>query len=122
MFHVAFVGVGEVTGHVETTLANMESCRPGLGKVVDVDPEFLEVERHPLALDDGRVVIGAAARSRVRYDPKILPRVEVGDRVALHWDFPGLVLTEARAHALERYTRESLDAANEALPGLRALR
>jgi hypothetical protein len=122
VFHVAFVGVGEVTGHVETTIKNMEACRPGLGSVVSMDSEFLEVERHPLRLREGRVELGEATRSRVRCDPKILPGVAVGDRVALHWDHPALILTETQVKALERYTRESLDAANAALPGLRELR
>jgi hypothetical protein len=121
-FHVAFVGVGEVTGHVETTIANMEACRPGLATVVARDAEFLTVERGPLRLRDGRVELGPPASSRVRYDPKILPEVAVGDRVAMHWDLPALRLTDPQAKALDRYTRESLDAANAALPGLRALR
>jgi len=121
-FHVTFVGVGEVTGHVETTLANMEACRPGLGEVTGKDAEFLSVERHPLRLVHGKLGLGPAARSRVRYDPLILPGLEVGDRVALHWDHPALVLTKSQAEALTRYTEESLAAANEALPGLRPFR
>jgi Family of unknown function (DUF6390) len=122
VFHVAFVGVGEVTGHVETTLANMEKCRPALATVRERDGDHLEVERSALRLVDGRLVLGGAVRSRVAYDPKILGRVRPGDRVALHWEHPALVLTDGQADALDHYTRESLAAANEALPGLRALR
>jgi Family of unknown function (DUF6390) len=121
-FHVAYVGVGEVTGHVETTLANIESCRPSIGSVQAMDAESLELERRPLVLAEGTLVPGEAVRTRVRFDPKILPRVRVGDRVALHWGHPALVLTDRQAEALERYSRASLESANAALPGLRALR
>jgi hypothetical protein len=121
-FHVAFVGVGEVTGHVETTIANMEACRPGLGRVVTKEDETLEVERRPLTLVDEKLALGPPVRSRVRFDPKILPKVRGGDSVALHWNLPALVLTDEQTRALERYTQESLDAANAALPGLRPFR
>ncbi len=121
-FHVTFVGVGEVTGHVETTLANIEHCRPSLATVTAVERDELEVERTPYEVRDGRLVPGAPARSRVRYDPKVVPGVRAGAKVALHWEHPALVLTESRADALARYTERSVAAANSALPGLRALR
>ncbi len=64
-FHVAFVGVGEVTGHVETTIANMESCRPAEAVVVAKEPEFLEVDRRSLRAVAGRRELGPAARGRL---------------------------------------------------------
>jgi len=120
-FHVSFVGVGEVTGHVATTLANMELCRPGWATVVSVEPKALVLDRSSLLLAEGRLVLGGPERTTLAYDPAILPDVAVGSRVALHWKHPALVLTEAQASALERHTRRALSAANEALPGLRAL-
>ncbi len=120
-FHVAFVGVGEVTGHVATTLANMEACRPAAARVVGVDASYLELERRPLALAGGRLALAAPVRERRRFDPAILPRVGTGDTVAVHWGHPAVVLTPAQAGSLVRYTARSLDAANDALPGLRAL-
>jgi Family of unknown function (DUF6390) len=120
-FHVSFVGVGEVTGHVETTVANMEACRPARVKVVDLGEGWLEGERAPLVIVEHRLALGPPKRERLRYDPGILPGLKVGDSVAVHWNFPALVLTPARASALDRYTEWSLTAANEALPALRAL-
>jgi hypothetical protein len=120
-FHVAFVGVGEVTGHVATTLANMEACRPTAARVVGVDAPFLDLERRPLALAGGRLALAAPVRERRRFDPAILPEIGTGDTVAVHWGHPAVVLTPAQAGSLDRYTARSLDAANEALPGLRAL-
>ncbi len=120
-FHVFFVGVGEVTGHVPTTLANMESCRVARGEVVGVEGSTLSLQVCPLEHDGPRLLSGLGAPRRLPYDPAILPGVRPGDPVALHWNHPALLLSPAQAGALERYTARSLDAANQALPGLRAL-
>ncbi len=120
-FHVTFVGVGEVTGHVETTLANMEACRPTPARVVRVAAGELGLQFRPLVVVHGRVAREGVERSRLPFDAKILPKVEAGDVVALHWRHPALLLTEEQSRALERYTDRSFEAANEALPGLRAL-
>ncbi|MGP8078285.1 MAG: DUF6390 family protein [Thermoplasmata archaeon] len=119
MFHVAFVGVGAVTGHVPTTLANVESCRPAWATVLERLPGgSLRVARPSLAVDRGRLVLGPAAPQEVRYDPEVVPEAVPGREVALHWGWPALTLTPAQSEALRQYTRRSLDAANEALPGL----
>jgi hypothetical protein len=120
-FHVSFVGVGEVTGHVETTLANMDRCRPGWATVVSVDEKTLLLDRSTLVLSAGRLALDGPQRTTLAYDPAILPDVREGSRVALHWNHPALVLTDTQASSLEHYTRLALTAANEALPGLRAL-
>jgi hypothetical protein len=120
-FHVSFVGVGEVTGHVPTTLANIELCRPGWATVVSVEPKTLVLDRSTLVAAEGRLDLAGPQRVSLAYDPAILPDVVKGSRVALHWNHPALVLTDAQASALERHTRRALSAANEALPGLRAL-
>jgi Family of unknown function (DUF6390) len=120
-FHVSFVGVGEVTGHVETTLANMERCRPGWATVVSVRENALVVDQSPLVLSEGRLSLGGPRRASLTYDPAILPDVREGSRIAVHWNHPAVVLTDAQASSLEHYTAMALSAANEALPGLRAL-
>lgn len=120
-FHVTFVGVGEVTGHVETTLANMEACRPAIARVREVRNVSLTVERSPLKLTGGRLTRGPAETGAQPFDPRILRRVEPGDVLAVHWGHAALVLDPTQARALERYTDRSIAAANEALPGLRAL-
>lgn len=121
-FHVAYVGVGEVTGHVPTTLANLEACRPAPARVTRCLPGELEVERRPLVVDGGRLELGPPTRERRPFDPRIVPEPRVGDWVALHWGHPALLLHEAQRAALEEYTRRSIAAANEALPALRTLR
>jgi hypothetical protein len=120
-FHVSFVGVGNVTGHVETTLANMEACRPGWGTVRARSEATLSVERSSWAVREGRLVAGPPRVVEVSYDPRVLPDVQVGATVALHWNWPALQLGSSQRSALEEYSRRSFESANEALPGLHAL-
>ena len=120
-FHVSFVGVGNVTGHVETTLANMEACRPAWGTVRARNGSRLTVERSSWAVRDGRLVVGPSKTVEVSFDPRVLPEVRVGAEVALHWDWPALQLEATQRTALEEYSRRSIESANEALPRLRVL-
>ena len=112
VFHDAFVGVGNVTGHVETTLPNMEACRPAWARVTRVEGGSLHLEKPVLRLDGRRLEIGPAERETVAYDPRFLPGVSAGDTVALHWNWPALVLDEDQAANLREYTERSLEAAN----------
>jgi Family of unknown function (DUF6390) len=114
VFHVSYVGVGAVTGHVATTLANLEACRPAGAEVVAVGPERLTVRQPALRLVEGRLELGGAHERELRYDPRVLPTVAVGSIVAIHWGWPALELDADQARALERYSERSWSAANEA--------
>lgn len=120
-FHVSFVGVGAVTGHVPTTIANIEACRPAWARVEEIRPGSLRVRKPAVEADRGRLRLGAEATVEVPYDPKVLEGIEVGRSVAIHWNWPALVLTEGQRASVEEYTARSLDAANEALPALGVL-
>ncbi len=119
-FHVTYVGVGNVTGHVKTTLPNMEACRPAWARVVRVSKDKLEVEKPPLEYAEGRLRLGTPVQETVAYDPAVLPRVRKGDHVALHWSWPALVLTDGELANLREYTERSLSAASDALAELRS--
>src|SRR5208282_5476952 len=121
MFHVAFVGVGEVTGHVETTIANMEACRPASALVTAVDGSSVRLRGPTLSVAEGRLTLGGEADRTLAYDPKILPGLSAGDTLAVHWSHAAISLTPSQRARLAAYTARSLDAANEALPQLRAL-
>ena len=118
MFHVGFVGVGSVTGHVPTTLDNMESCRPAWAKVLEVRPDTLRLEKPSLAIEDGRLTLTGSAEAVHAYDRDVLRDVAPGRTVALHWGWPALLLTSDQESALRRWTAASLDAANESWPAL----
>jgi len=118
VFHVAFVGVGAVTGHVPTTLPNIEACRPAAATVVAVGANELTVEGPSVRADGPGLALDGRHRRTVRYDPRVLPGVRAGERVALHWSWPALALDERRGQQLDRWTARSLAVANEALPRL----
>ncbi len=121
VFHVAYVGVGNVTGHVKTTLPNMEACRPAWARVLAVKKAGLDVEKPALAYANGRLRIGDPVWETVTYDPRVLRGVAKDDFVALHWNWPALILTDGQLANLKAYTERSLAAANEALAAVRPL-
>jgi hypothetical protein len=117
VFHVAFVGVGAVTGHVETTRANMEACRPAWAEVLDVGRGTLRVRAPALEGREGSWRIGAAVEGEVRFDPRMTPNLRVGDTVARHWGWACLTLTPIQLDRLRRTTARALASANAARPG-----
>ncbi len=116
-FHVAFVGVGVVTGRVPTTLENIEKCRPSWGRVLEVRDGSLVVSRPGLVPDGERFRIGAARDVIAEYDPAVLPGVRRGDSVALHWGWPAKILEAGELENLQKYTEIALIAT--ASPALR---
>jgi len=121
LFHVAFVGVGAVTGHVPTTLPNMEACRPSWGTVVGISPEELTVRAPQLATDGPRLRLGPERTLRLPHDPRVVPDVALGRSIAFHWSCPALVLSDRQLADLRRYSERSIEAANQALPELGVL-
>ncbi|HTW55709.1 MAG TPA: DUF6390 family protein [Thermoplasmata archaeon] len=110
-FHVAYVGVGNVTGHVATTVPNIEACRPGWGTVTAVTGDRIDLDRSTVALRDGRLALGPTRPAALAFDPAVLPGVRAGDVVAVHWEMPVLVLSAEQAANLRRYTEASFAAA-----------
>lgn len=120
MFHVAFVGVGAVTGHVPTTLANLEACRPAEARVVERGEKELRVVRRSLQVEGERLRWGPDRSEALAYDARVLPTADRGRSVVVHWGWPALVLTDVQREALNDFTERSLAAANEVLPRLDA--
>lgn len=120
-FHVSYVGVGTVTGHAETTLRNIERCRPSWGEVVGRTEHELQVAKPTARLEGDRLDVGGRELVTVRYDPRVVPDAVPGATVAMHWEWPALVLSAAQARALAVATERSFAAANAAWPRLRAI-
>jgi len=121
MFHVSYVGVGAVTGKVQTTLENMDLCRPSWGRVVERDRRTIAVDRASLVLEGGRLALGPSSRQAYEVDDRFLPGLRLGDSVALHWGWPALRLDAKQLDRLQTYTERSLDASNRALKDLGVL-
>jgi len=119
-FHVLFVGVGAVTGHVPTTLANMERCRVSWGTVREVREGALAIEGPELRWDGTRFHVGAPRGLTVAHDPGLVRGLEEGRAVAVHWENAVDRLDRVRLAALDRYTQLSIHAANEAASAISA--
>ena len=121
-FHVLFVGAGAVTGHVPTTLPNMERCRVSWGTVREVHERTVSVEGPGLRWDGHRFSVGPPRTVTVARDPELVRDLTAGGTVAVHWEDAVSVLDPGRLAALARYTQRSVDAANVVGPTLRDAR
>ena len=116
-FNVFYVGVGNLTGSVETTLNNMENCRINSGTVLEVlTSDSMLVKTTSLIVRDGRVYDGKEDILTVTYLPEILPGIKTGDCVALHWGFAPMILNDTQKENLREYTDKLLLALGYRLP------
>jgi hypothetical protein len=113
-FHVLFVGVGAVTGHVPTTLPNMDRCRISWGTVLEVGDRELTVQGPGLAWDGERFQLDDGSPQKIARDPALLPGVEKGDDMAIHWETAVERLSGNALGNLKKFTRRALASANEA--------
>ncbi len=115
-FHV--LDVHSRVGDFGQTLATMDHCRVSWGTVVEVAGGELVVDRAPLVLSNGKLVLGAPLRERIvrQIDGRgFVEQAAVGDTVSIHWGWACEVLADAQQRRLERYTRYHLGIANQTL-------
>ncbi|MFH1409913.1 MAG: DUF6390 family protein [Nanoarchaeota archaeon] len=110
-FNVFYVGVGMLTGSVERTMQNMDNCRISWGKVLDVHPGQLIVSTQQLEKKYGDFVLVEATKNAM-FLPVMLPDVQKGDHVALHWGFAAVELTTQQSASLKKYTKNILSVMN----------
>lgn len=115
-FHV--FDVHSRTGQLENSLETMDQCRVSWGRVMQVNGPELTVERQPLLLETGKLVLGS-----VRPIP-VVRQIEgrgfadgakVGDWVSLHWGWVCEVLNDQQQRNLAHYTNYHLKLANETI-------
>lgn len=111
-FHVLFVGVGAVTGHVPTTVRNMDRCRTSWGTVEGIADGRLTLRRFPLLEDSDSLRLGSESTIDVAWNPNLLPDVDRGDTVAVHWETAIDRLDEGQRREIARRTNQILDAVN----------
>ena len=115
-FHV--FDVHSRIGELEHSLETMDQCRVSWGKVQSIDGSMLVVERQPLLLLDGKLILGP---------PEIVPvtrqiegrgfaeAVAPGDWVSLHWGWVCEPITNIQQARLARETAHHLRLANETI-------
>lgn len=115
-FHV--LDVHSRVGELGQSLATMDHCRVSWGTVVDVAGGELVVDRVPLLLEQGKLVLGRPTREGVmrQIDGRgFVDGAQVGDVVSIHWGWACEVLSLAQRQRLERYTRHHLYIANRTI-------
>ena len=116
LFHVV-----DVYRHLESQevgMAAMESCRISWGCVSAVDGASLVVDRRPLVLRDGKLVLDEPRPERVLRALSgrgFADDAAVGDWVSIHWGWTCEVLDARRLANLERWTRHHLAIANQTI-------
>lgn len=115
-FHV--LDVHSRVGQLEHSMETLDGCRVSWGKVVAVEGAQLVVDRPPLELRDGKLVLGEARRERVlrQLDGHgFADAAAVDDWVAMHWGWVCEVLPLVERQSLERWTKHHLAIANQTI-------
>jgi Family of unknown function (DUF6390) len=115
-FHV--LDVHSRVGELEHSLHTLDSCRVSWGRVVALAGAEVVVERPPLLLEQGKLVLGLPQPERAlrQVDGRgFADAAQVGDWVSLHWGWVCEVLTHRQRANLERYTHHHLTLANQTL-------
>ena len=115
-FHV--LDVHSRVGDLPATMQTLESCRVSWGRVMTVERGELVVERQPLILREGKLMLDTPRRERVlrQVDGRgFADAADAGDWVSIHWGWVCEVLSERQRANLERYTRHHLAIANQTL-------
>jgi hypothetical protein len=115
-FHV--LDVHSRVGELSPSLATMDHCRVSWGSVVEVAGGELIVDRAPLLLEQGKLVLGLPVRERImrQIDGRgFVDSAQAGDVVSVHWGWACEALNVSQHQRLERYTRHHLAIANQTI-------
>ncbi len=115
-FHV--FDVHSRVGELEHSLETMDNCRISWGKVIQVEDSELVVERQPLVMADGKLVLGPPTLERAvrQVDGRgFAEDATVGDLVSLHWGWVCEVITPLQYSNLRRFTDDHIRLANQTI-------
>lgn len=116
-FHVFDVWrtVEDLTGNVLLTLDN---CRISWGTVRAVEGAEIVVDRRPVVMHEGKLLLGESRRERVTRMVEgkgFVTAVAPGDIVSIHWGWVCETLTPRQQANLARFTDQHLRLANETI-------
>jgi hypothetical protein len=104
------------TGDAAHTLATMDNCRVSWGRVVRIDGPTMLVERQPLELQAGKLVLGITRQELVvRQMDGHGFAAAAGEWVSLHWGWVCERITDLQQRQLECFTRHHLQLASATL-------
>lgn len=115
-FHV--FDVHSRVGELEHSLDTLDNCRVSWARVVRLEGAAAVVERQPLRLVDGKLMLAPAQIERVTRQvggQGFADDAQPGDWVTLHWGWVCERLDDRQRRALERYTLHHVRLANQTL-------
>lgn len=111
-FNVFYVGVGRITGSVETTLKNMNKCRINYGKVVNFKKNKILIKTKNIIKKNDKYSFSKDELRTISFIPKLIKNIKKNDFVAVHWDFALVKLTSKQIKNIDKYTEETLKIMN----------
>ena len=111
-FNVFYVGVGRITGSVETTLHNMNKCMISCGKVVNLRKNKILIKTKNIVKKNNKFSFGEETAKTVSFMPELIKNIKKNDFVAVHWDFAPVKLTSKQVKNLDKYTEKTLKIMN----------
>lgn len=102
-FHV--YKIGSITGRIQFTDNLRDLCRIGWGCVKKIKAEKIIIEHQPIIRNkNNKLELGEETGKIVGWDKIILPRLEIGNIVSIHWDKAIEVLEEQQMANLKKFT------------------
>jgi len=113
-FHVLYLHT--ITGVIEPSVENAERCRVGWGSVKKVGRGFAVVDSQKLAERKGKLLLVPCSRKVLTQCAGIdlLPELQVGDLVAIHWEVAVMKIGKLQLRRLESVTGKNIEIANRA--------
>ncbi len=105
-------------GELESTMDTLDRCRVSWGRVVRVEGGEVALERQPLELREGRLVLGSPRQERAlrAIDGRgFIDEPAPGSWVTVHWGWVCEELDARQRVNIERYTRRHIAIANTTL-------
>lgn len=105
-FHVLFIG--SVTGRFQESEKGLDLCRVSWGKVEKIEKDKLTVLRQPLEFGK-KIKLGKSELKKLKWVKSILPKVQVGDWVSIHWGTAVEKLDKTKLENIRKYMQYTLD-------------
>lgn len=110
-YHV--FSVWKRTGRTESNhdISSIDACRISWGKVLAVNGPKITVERRPVTVRNGQLILAEPKNVTVNRPldcREDVSEVRTGDIITMHWDVPCEVITTEQKNNLEKYTLKHL--------------
>lgn len=107
LFQVLHIGVGKASGSVPFNLESVNNCMIRWGKVIEIKKNELVANLNSLEKTGGKYKL-IQKKWGAKFIKGFLPKLKLGDIVAVHWGQAVKILTPKEVTQLSFWTREVL--------------